>query len=110
MTDKDSFKNIDYWLANIHTHTKAAGEGAGAGMGCEIGSGGVQTMIIGNKTDLHLKRTVTKSQGEALAKECGVKYIETSAKVSSVCLCVCVCVRERERGKCRRSFVYITCQ
>ena len=37
-------------------------------------------MIIGNKTDLHAKRSVTKSQGEALAKECGVSYIETSAK------------------------------
>lgn len=76
VTDSDSFKNIDYWLANIHTHTQKDNDGATT----EIGGGGVQTMIIGNKTDLHHKRTVTKSQGEALAKECGIKYIETSAK------------------------------
>jgi len=78
VTDSDSFRNIDYWLANIHTHT--IGKGGGDDSDESGGSGAVQTMIIGNKTDLHHKRTVTKSQGEALAKECGVTYIETSAK------------------------------
>ncbi|GMH77380.1 hypothetical protein TL16_g07387 [Triparma laevis f. inornata] len=74
VTDSDSFRNIDYWLANIHTHT--IGKGGGDDSDESGGSGAVQTMIIGNKTDLHHKRTVTKSQGEALAKECGGKNNE----------------------------------
>ena len=81
VTDEDSFKNIDYWLANIHTHTIGQANNAAASSGGEPEKpGGVQTMIIGNKVDLHHKRVVSRDQAEHLAKECGVKYIETSAK------------------------------
>lgn len=68
VTDSDSFKNIDYWLANIHTHTIDAEAPSGSDGGAGPGAG-VQTMIIGNKTDLHAKRSVTKSQGEVRWRE-----------------------------------------
>jgi len=87
VTDKDSFRNVDYWLANIHTHTKAHSEGGGKGVKGNTPSNtpgkrerGVKTMIVGNKIDLHDSREVSREEGEGLAKECGVRYVETSAK------------------------------
>ena len=36
-------------------------------------------MILGNKCDMEDKRKITKEQGEQLAKEYNVKFMETSA-------------------------------
>ena len=38
------------------------------------------TIIVGNKCDLSEDRVVTVQQGKDLAKACGCKFIETSAK------------------------------
>ncbi len=40
-------------------------------------------LLVGNKSDLADSRTVTDAEAQALAKECGVTYIETSAKTGS---------------------------
>ena len=39
-------------------------------------------MLIGNKSDLELKRAVTKEEGEAFAKQHGLFFMEASAKSS----------------------------
>jgi GTPase SAR1 family protein len=43
---------------------------------------GVNKILIGNKSDWTDKRAVTIEQGQELAKELGVKFMETSAKVN----------------------------
>ena len=40
-------------------------------------------MLVANKTDLADKRQVSTEEGEAKAKECGIMFIETSAKAGS---------------------------
>eukprot|EP00794_Sanderia_malayensis_P004732 gene4732-5355_t len=62
--DEKSFDNIAKWLRNIDEHA----------------SEGVERMILGNKCDMENKRMVTKSKGEAIAREHGIKFFETSAK------------------------------
>ena len=39
-------------------------------------------LIIGNKCDLSYLRVITKERGERLADECGIKFMETSAKAN----------------------------
>ncbi len=64
VTDQKSFENVRTWHANIEQHA----------------SEGVSKILIGNKSDWEEKRAVTTEQGEELAKELGIPYIETSAK------------------------------
>ena len=64
VTDQKSFENVRTWHANIEQHA----------------SEGVSKILIGNKSDWEEKRAVTTEQGEGLAKELGIPYIETSAK------------------------------
>jgi len=59
-----SFLNTEQWIEDVRT---------------ERGSD-VLIMLVGNKTDLHEKRQVPVSDGEAKAKALGVMFIETSAK------------------------------
>jgi len=40
----------------------------------------VPFMLVGNKADMEDKRKITKSEGEAMAKKLGCRFIETSAK------------------------------
>lgn len=37
-------------------------------------------MLLGNKTDLPDQRQIQPEQGEAMAREFGIKFFETSAK------------------------------
>lgn len=67
VTDQKSFENVRTWHANIEQHA----------------SEGVSKILIGNKSDWEEKRAVTTEQGEELAKELGIPYIETSAKSNS---------------------------
>lgn len=67
VTDQKSFENVRTWHANIEQHA----------------SEGVSKILIGNKSDWEDKRAVTTEQGEELAKELGIPYIETSAKSNS---------------------------
>ncbi|OMH80800.1 Ras-related protein Rab-8A [Zancudomyces culisetae] len=52
------------WFANVNQHA----------------SEDVDMLLIGNKCDSEKDRVITKAQGQALADEYGVKFLETSAK------------------------------
>jgi len=59
----DTFKDLDFWISKLK----------------EL-SGEVPYILVGNKTDL--RREVDKTMAEKKAKELGVKYYETSAKLN----------------------------
>ncbi|UZJ54671.1 hypothetical protein CBS101457_003991 [Exobasidium rhododendri] len=67
VTDEKSFSNIRTWHSNIEQHA----------------SEGVSKILVGNKADWDEKRVVTVEQGQALADELGVRYVETSAKANT---------------------------
>ncbi|KAK3705177.1 hypothetical protein QZH41_013971, partial [Actinostola sp. cb2023] len=64
VTNESSFENIRAWLAEIY----------------EYASQDVIIMLLGNKADLNKQRAVTREQGEKLAKDHNVAFMETSAK------------------------------
>ncbi|KAI8644976.1 ras family-domain-containing protein [Parasitella parasitica] len=65
-TDEKSFANVRNWFSNIEQHA----------------SEGVNQILIGNKCDMEDKRVVAKEQGQALASELGIRFMETSAKAN----------------------------
>ncbi|PWN93148.1 putative SEC4-like Rab/GTPase [Acaromyces ingoldii] len=67
VTDERSFQNIRTWHSNIEQHA----------------SEGVSKILVGNKSDWEEKRVVTQEQGQALADELGIRYVETSAKANT---------------------------
>ncbi|EJT98925.1 ras-domain-containing protein [Dacryopinax primogenitus] len=64
VTDERSFNNIRTWFSNVEQHA----------------SEGVNKILIGNKCDWDDKRAVSTQQGQELADELGVRFLETSAK------------------------------
>ena len=58
------FTDIRTWFANVEQHA----------------SEGVNKILIGNKCDWEEKRAVSTAQGQALADELGIPFIEVSAK------------------------------
>ncbi|CAO3594581.1 unnamed protein product [Absidia cylindrospora] len=66
VTDERSFANVRNWFSNIEQHANE----------------GVNKILIGNKCDMEEKRVVTKEQGEALASELDIQFMETSAKAN----------------------------
>lgn len=58
--------DIRTWFANVEEHA----------------SEGVNKILIGNKCDWEEKRVVSTEQGQALADELGIPFIETSAKAN----------------------------
>ncbi len=64
VTQARSFENINKWLRNIDDHA----------------SDDVVKMLIGNKCDMDDKRCITRTRGEALAREHAIPFLETSAK------------------------------
>ncbi|KAG7335136.1 hypothetical protein KOW79_001732 [Hemibagrus wyckioides] len=64
VTNKASFDNIRAWLTEIHEYARQD----------------VVLMILGNKADASHDRTVRREEGERLAKEFGVPFMETSAR------------------------------
>ena len=42
----------------------------------------VEKMILGNKCDMEEKRVISKERGESIARENGVRFLETSAKTN----------------------------
>jgi len=66
VTDERSFNNIRNWFSNIEQHA----------------SEGVNKILIGNKCDWVEKKAITKEQGQELADEFGIKFLETSAKAN----------------------------
>ncbi|CAD8172968.1 unnamed protein product [Paramecium octaurelia] len=67
VTDKQSFKDVENWLAEVE---KYANEN-------------VVRVLVGNKVDLESKREVTSEEGKELADSLNIRFIETSAKNSS---------------------------
>ncbi|XP_077481376.1 ras-related protein Rab-26 isoform X2 [Stigmatopora argus] len=64
VTNKASFDNIRAWLTEIHEYTQQD----------------VVIMLLGNKADSSHDRVVKREEGEKLAKEFGVPFMETSAR------------------------------
>ncbi|XP_021420596.2 ras-related protein Rab-26 [Oncorhynchus mykiss] len=64
VTNKASFDNIKAWLTEIHEYAKQD----------------VVLMLLGNKADATHERVVKREEGEKLAKEFAVPFMETSAK------------------------------
>ncbi|XP_075421830.1 ras-related protein Rab-26 [Ascaphus truei] len=64
VTNKTSFDNIQAWLTEIHEYAQK----------------NVVIMLLGNKVDSTHERVVKIEDGERLAKEYGVPFMETSAK------------------------------
>ncbi|CCH60768.1 hypothetical protein TBLA_0D02650 [Henningerozyma blattae CBS 6284] len=63
VTDENTFENIRTWFKTVNEHA----------------NGEAQLLLVGNKSDMET-RTVTYEQGESLAKELGIPFIESSAK------------------------------
>ena len=66
ITDSQTFDNIAKWLRNIQEHANED----------------VEKMILGNKCDMEDKRVIPKERGEVIAKENGIRFLETSAKTN----------------------------
>uniref|UniRef100_A0A3B5MKD3 small monomeric GTPase n=1 Tax=Xiphophorus couchianus TaxID=32473 RepID=A0A3B5MKD3_9TELE len=64
ITNKPSFDNIRAWLTEIFDYAQKD----------------VVIMLLGNKSDMAAERVVKTEEGEKLAKEYGVPFMETSAK------------------------------
>eukprot|EP00056_Hartaetosiga_gracilis_P001459 m.45025 g.45025 ORF g.45025 m.45025 type:complete len:207 (+) comp10649_c0_seq1:91-711(+) len=64
VTNQKSFDNIQTWVRNIEQNA----------------SQDVERMILGNKCDMEDARVVTREDGQNLAQEYGVAFMETSAK------------------------------
>ncbi|SCV71344.1 BQ2448_2932 [Microbotryum intermedium] len=66
VTDERSFNNIRTWHSNVEQHA----------------SEGVNKILIGNKCDWSDKKVITEQQGQDLADELGLRFLETSAKTN----------------------------
>ncbi|KAL8243685.1 hypothetical protein R6Q59_009943 [Mikania micrantha] len=64
VTDRKSFDNIRTWFQNVEQHA----------------SEGVNKILIGNKCDWEEKRQVSTEEGQQLADELGIPFLEVSAK------------------------------
>jgi GTPase SAR1 family protein len=60
----DGFVDIRTWFSNVEQHATE----------------GVNKILIGNKCDWEEKRAVSTEQGQALADELGIPFLEVSAK------------------------------
>lgn len=66
VTDERTFKNIKTWFNTVSEHA----------------NDDAQLLLVGNKSDMDT-RVVTTEQGETLAKELGIPFVESSAKEDS---------------------------
>ncbi len=64
VTDERTFENIRTWFSTVNQHA----------------NDDAQLMLVGNKSDETDNRAITRQQGEALAKELNIPFIEASAK------------------------------
>ncbi|KAM4524828.1 ras-related protein Rab-37-like [Odontesthes bonariensis] len=64
ITSKSSFDNIRAWLTEIHEYAQSD----------------VVIMLLGNKSDVSSERAIRRDEGERLAREYSVPFMETSAK------------------------------
>lgn len=66
-TSEESFNNVRNWVRQIEVHA----------------SQGVEKVLIANKADLADRKCIDTAQGEALAKEFGMGFFETSARTGA---------------------------
>lgn len=59
--------NVKNWMSEIDKHAAST----------------THRLLVGNKVDLASKKAVTTEEGQALAEEFGIPFIETSAKHST---------------------------
>jgi len=64
--DEPSFQNVRHWMKQIEVHASSS----------------VNKILVGNKSDMS-ERVITTERGAALAKDFGVKFFETSAKLNT---------------------------
>ncbi|PVD39474.1 hypothetical protein C0Q70_02108 [Pomacea canaliculata] len=87
VTNKTSFDNIRAWLAEINEYAQED----------------VVIMLLGNKCDASSERVIRKEEGERLAREYGVAFMETSAKTGvNVDLAFMAVARDLKMKKTRR--------
>ncbi|XP_046577644.1 ras-related protein Rab-37-like isoform X6 [Haliotis rubra] len=87
VTNKASFDNIRAWLAEINEYAQED----------------VVIMLLGNKADIAGERVIRREDGERLAKEYGVAFMETSAKTGmNVELAFMAVARDLKMKKTRR--------
>ena len=67
ITDLESFQNLNTWLIEIEKNA----------------SKNVYKILVGNKCDMENERKVTVEQGKEFADQYGMKFFETSAKLST---------------------------
>lgn len=66
-TKKESFDNVNRWIAQINMQI----------------NDNIPKVLLGNKCDLTIERQVSYEQGEELARKYGIKFFETSAKMNT---------------------------
>lgn len=66
VTDRETFDNVRTWISEIEKYSQA----------------GVCKILVGNKCDIEDKRQVPREEGEELAAQFQMPFIETSAKAS----------------------------
>ena len=66
ITKRSSFEHLQTWLEEVHRQ----------------GQKNMTIVMVGNKSDLGEKRTVSREEAEKFAKENGLSYVETSAKTA----------------------------
>lgn len=64
ITDRESFNNVNNWLAEVKKHAGAQ----------------VIKLLVGNKCDLESERVVSAKEAKEFADSLGISFLETSAK------------------------------
>nr|XP_060460580.1 ras-related protein Rab-39A [Panthera onca] len=65
ITNRRSFEHVKDWLEEAKMHVQPFR---------------IVFLLVGHKCDLASRRQVTREEAEKLSADCGMKYIETSAK------------------------------
>lgn len=66
VTDRDTFENVKTWMSEID----------------KFATQGVCKILVGNKCDMNEERQVTYEEGQQLAKQYEIPFLEASAKKS----------------------------
>jgi len=66
ITDRESFREVENWMEDVD----------------RIAGRGMVKILIGNKCDMEKERQVSYADGNKLAEDLGMKFIETSAKTA----------------------------
>ena len=64
VTNRESYKSIESWITNINS----------------LSSEGIPKYLVANKIDMGDERKVSREEGEEIARQYEMEYIETSAK------------------------------